>query len=857
MHWLAYSAFLLFLFSHASKSEVKYFENGEQTRRGPDAGMFVDTPLRKKIDLSGPWRCTSDGKQWKTVSVPGAYDWVGEVTFRRTFEITEEMLDNFVFSVVAYGINYQSEIIINGNFVGRHIGGYSSFVFPIAPNVLQVGGENTITIIVDNELTPKTTLPLRQDVSGWRSYGGIFRDIYLLATPKLFIGQVVVKTLLSDDRTNGSVKVTAEITDQGFAGRDVAGASLGFLIELYDKLTGELRGTSPSVPFTLLPNKTTEVNTQVVVLNPKLWSPDVPDLYVVKCKIVKSLAQTKTTLDEYIVDVGFRELKWKNRRLYVNDSLTVLNGVVWFEDHPSFGSAMTYEAMERDIAMIKTLGANLVRFPYPPHPYMLNLCDRYGLLVMEEIPLVRVPSEILREVYYQDLAIAYLKEMVLRDRHHVCVLGWGIGDEFQMASPDVCDYVKTARNTVRSLDERMVYLATKNYNGFCSGNIDILALNSYGMDAKSFRQILEIAKDKSSQPLIVGRYGISIEPGNRRGYSDPYSMEAQARYIMQMREVISELKVAGGIVFSFNDWRSDRPALTTPAKDVYLRTMGIVSYEREKRTSFDVVRALYNKEKVQALPVGNYIARTPVVYVMAGLVILIAFAFLYNRSRRFRECVNRSLFRTYNFFADVRDQRILAYPHTIFLIAVLSVMWATILSSVFSYYRSSLLFDNLLSQFMADGVKEWFIGLVNDPMRFILIFSALIALKIFFLTLIVQLFSFMVKSHVYFYHAFSITVWSLLPCVVLIPVAMVLYRLMDTELYVLIFVGLAALVMLLVLIRLFKGISIIYDVYPIRVYAGGLLFLTIIAVAIYGYFDFTQSAPLYVKYLLQTVHSSM
>jgi beta-galactosidase len=322
---------------------------------------------------------------------------------------------------------------------------------------------------------------------------------------------------------------------------------------------------------------------------------------------------------------------------------------------------------------------------------------------------------------------------------------------------------------------------------------------------------------------------------------------------MRFYEIMHDEKIAGSVIAAFSDWRTDRPAMTTNSPDAYMQTMGIVSYEREKRVAFDVVRSLFNNEKVQALPVGNYSASTPIIYVIAGLVILISLAFAYNANRRFRDSIHRSLFRTYNFFADVRDQRILTYPQSVFLMLVVALTWGTMLSAVFSHYRHDLLLDNILSQFMSDSVKNWFVHLVWSPLQFILVVSALVIIKIIVITCVVMLFSMTVRTYVYFYHALSITAWSMLPFIVLIPIAMILYRLMDTEFYILPVLIFVVFVTLWVFIRLLKGISIIYDVYPMRVYAGGIIFLLIFLGALYGYLDYTQSTSVYLKFLLHTL----
>jgi len=821
--------------------------------------MFPDTQYRTKIDLSGQWNYTIDGKTWGSISVPSAYDSPERIAFQREFTVTSDMLDAYTFELVAYGIDFQSEITMNGNFIGRHLGGYASFVLSIPQNTLQVGKDNVIRISVDNELTPKTTLPLRQQVGGWRTYGGIFRDLYILATPKLFIESADTKSELISDGKGGvksaRVQVHAGITDR----RSAAGPSTGmtgFQLEMDDKLSGEMVGRSGIVQITPQQNKTISLDADVTVTSPKLWSPETPDLYILKCQIVHVENKEVSVIDEFVSDVGLRAIAWKDGRLSINNNPETVKGVVWQEDHTTFGSAMTYESLEHDVASMKALGANTVRFLYPPHPYMLNLCDRYGLLVMEEIPLVNVPAEILMKDYYQEMAFSYLKEMVERDKGHVSVLAWGIGDEFETTG-EVSEYVNAARNLVKSLDDRSVYFATHLVQDPCFQYVDLIALNTYGADVKEMRELLRGCRKRyPEKPIIVARYGREVEPGNRNGYSDPLSMESQARYIVQCYDLFKEAKIAGGTIWSFNDWRTDRAALTSHSNDPYLHSTGIVGYDREKRTAYDVVRALFNDEKVQALPVGNYSSSAPIVFVITGFVALISLAFVYNGNRRFRDAVVRSMFRTYNFFADVRDQRILTYSHSLVLAAIVSVTLSTFLASLFSHYRESLLLDNVLSQILSDEMKEWLIRLVWHPMNFILVFSGIVLALLVLLSVLVEACSMMVRTRVYFYHAFSVTMWSMLPCIILIPVSMLAYRLMESDFYVLPIIALTAIILLWVLIRLLKGISIIYDIFAVKVYAIGVLVLILVGAAAYGYLDYTKATTVYLKYMMQSIKNS-
>jgi hypothetical protein len=833
--------------------DVKFFVNGQPTRIGADAAMFADVSTRVKIDLDGAWRYSADGQTWSSVAIPSAYDFSGKVTFQRTFEMKPEMIDRYTFSLVAYGINYQAEITINGNFVGRHTGGYTSFIIPIPDNTIQVGSENSITINVDNELTTKTTVPLNKQVGRSRTYGGIVRDIYLIATPKLYVEHVITTTHPAADFKSAKIIVRGEITDRWSGLSSDAKGVLGFQVEVIDKLTGDLVGRSGISPINPLQNKTVVSTAEVALQSPKLWSPEAPDLYVLKCQIVRIVGKDVTLLDEYDTEVGIREILWKDGKVVLNNVPISLKGILWQEDHPTYASAMTYDAMERDVASIKTLGVNAIRFLAPPPPYMVNLCDKYGLFVLEDIPIIDVPAEILSKDYYQDIVTNYAKEMVERDRNHASVLAWGIGDEFQVNTEAACEFINGIRNIIKSMDKRNVYFSTRSMNTSCFEYVDMIAVNSYGDDPKVFRSLLQECRMRyPDKPMIVARYGYDVEPGNHNGYSNPLSMESQARYIMQFFTMVQDLKISGSILWSYNDWRTDRPSLSTHSRDPYLNTMGIVGYDREKRTAFDVVRSLMNDEKVQALPVGNYSSNAPIVFVIAGFIVLISFAFMYNANRRFRDAVNRSLLRTYNFFADVRDQRILTYMHSSILALVLAITWATVVSSILMYYRSNHLLDNLLSQVLSDRMKEWLIQFAWNPIQCIAILSGIILLKFLLISVLVKLFSMMVRTRVYYYHAYSITIWSMLPFILLIPLSMILFRLLDAQFYIIPIFILIGILILWVLFRLFKGISIIYDIYPVKVYAVGFLFIIVVCLAIYGYLDYTHSTTLYFKYLLET-----
>ncbi|HUI65124.1 MAG TPA: glycoside hydrolase family 2 TIM barrel-domain containing protein, partial [Bacteroidota bacterium] len=421
--------------SSSSFAQYRFLENGNPTLRGSDAGFLLDTPTRRKIDLSGSWDYSLPGGPSGTVRVPCAFDFRGTVAFQRSFELTKEEIDQYRFHLVSLGVNYGCETTVNGEFVGSHLGGYTSTMEPIPRDILQVGRENTIRLTVTNELDPRATLPIRSAPWGVRSYGGITRDVYLLETPPLFIRDASFASELSASGESAKLTVHASVEGSDSLTQPdmpVGTKTLGpfFSFEIVEKVSGLSIARSPAVPMTRKGNDWDEVKSELQMQNPKLWSPDNPDLYLVKCYLTRPEGKDLHVIDEYDLTAGIRKIAISGGHILLNGNRLSLRGVTWYEDHPAWGSSIPDEERERDVVMMKTLGANLVRFiDHPPHPYMLNLCDRYGLLAMEELPLEGTPGPLLASDSYGDLASAMLREMILRDRNHPCVMAWGMGDE--------------------------------------------------------------------------------------------------------------------------------------------------------------------------------------------------------------------------------------------------------------------------------------------------------------------------------------------------------------------------------------------------------------------------------------------
>lgn len=260
-------------------AQIPFLENGKPSSYAKEGGMFGNSSMRKITDLSGNWEYSLDEKKtWMSVKIPSSYNDVKKVWFRKKFLVSKNQLDNYIASLQCFGINYFCEITINDNFIGRHIGGVTSFSFPIEKNVLQLGSENSILIYVDNELNARNTIPLRQQIGGWRNYGGIFRDIFLCFTPSLYIEDIHLNSRISQTMNAASLEIKTLLVNKGikqlqWENQNSRKLVLALQTEVYEQSSGILL-TKILTPITFPEeNHILEVQQRATLDSPKLWSP--------------------------------------------------------------------------------------------------------------------------------------------------------------------------------------------------------------------------------------------------------------------------------------------------------------------------------------------------------------------------------------------------------------------------------------------------------------------------------------------------------------------------------------------------------------------------------------------------------
>ncbi len=442
--------------------------------------------------------------------------------------------------------------------------------------------------------------------------------------------------------------------------------------------------------------------------------------------------------------------------------------------------------------------------------------------------------------------------------NHVSVLAWGISDGIEENNSIVIEFTNAISKLLRRSTNNLIYKTVTAASAYVnSNNFDFINIRLSQIDQNfdNIKQRIRFFQYKIiNKPLLIS-FGIPIQPANHNGYSDPLSLEFQAYYIRNSYFAAMDLNSAGCIINSFNDYLLQSPILIIPDEDSYLFTSGLVDRQRNLRLSYNMLQALFNNEKEPLLNPGSYSEKTPVAFIFVGLGLCLIFLFLVNRFRRFREYITRSLFRPYNFYADIRDQRIISSIQTFLLGIVISFTLGIIVASLCYFYRT-----NYFAQYIylliipSKPLQEFFFNLLWMPELMMIISSILIFLMIFFLALILRIFAFAVRSRIYISDTFIIIIWSSIPALLLLPLGIILIRLLVFMPQSIWFIITAiALIKIWILFRILRSTAVVFDIPALRSYIVGFLFVLSLAIIVLSLYQYNVSIFSYLQYFFNVI----
>ena len=402
---------------------------------GAESPSFTDASWRS-LDLPHDWSIESRPDKDNPSGAGGGFFPNGIGWYRKTFSAPAAWRGMRV-TVEFDGVYRDATVYLNGQKLGNHPYGYTSFTFDLTPD-LNFAGPNVLAVRVDNSAQPN---------SRWYSGSGIYRHVRVIVTDPTHVAHWgVFVTTPEASADSAKVSIQTKVSNDSAKPVDVTVETT-----LYDHAGNEV-GTTKS-PLTIAQGKETEAAQTITVANPSLWSPASPTLY----RAVSRIRRFDKLVDQVETPFGIRSLSWSaDKGLLLNGKNIKLTGGSVHHDNGPLGAAAFDRAEQRRVELLKAAGMNAVRTAHnPPSPAFLDACDRLGLLVLDE-PFDSWKVDKVKFDYGHDFdewSKRDISSMVLRDRNHPSIVIWGIGNEIPELEVEQGQIIgRELAGQVRSLD---------------------------------------------------------------------------------------------------------------------------------------------------------------------------------------------------------------------------------------------------------------------------------------------------------------------------------------------------------------------------------------------------------------------
>jgi beta-galactosidase len=412
----------------------------------PSGNAFVADPAQRTARPAGEpalalplLQAGFDDRAWRTVTLP--HDWAiegpflatgpyggmgrlktwGPAWYRKQLDIPAGAKGKAVFLDIDGAMSHAS-VWLNGRLVGGWPYGYNSFRLNLTPYVT-AGGVNQLAIRLDNPA----------ESARWYPGAGLYRNVWLTTTDPVHVGHwgTVVRTPeVSAEAARVELAVTVDNDGQGAATLDV-GTQL-YALDSDGKRSGPAVATLPAQRVQVAARASATVNAAARIAKPRLWGP-LPQQRPHRYVAVTTVSRNGVPVDRYETPFGIRSLRFDPEQgLFVNGEKIMINGVNNHHDLGALGAAFNVRAAERQLEMLQQMGANAIRMSHnPPAPELLELTDRMGLLVMDEVfdSWERKKTPLDFHLIFPDWHEQDLRAMMRRDRNHPSIILWSVGNE--------------------------------------------------------------------------------------------------------------------------------------------------------------------------------------------------------------------------------------------------------------------------------------------------------------------------------------------------------------------------------------------------------------------------------------------
>lgn len=380
---------------------------GKQEACNP-ADAAYDSSDFKAVQLPHDWAIESPFLKDEP-NETGKLPWTGYGWYRKVFDVPADFDSKTQRYYLDFdGVMSSPKVYVNGRLAGEWAYGYNSFRVDITP-FLQAGRKNLIAVMAGNQ--PLSTR--------WYPGAGIYRHVWLEKCKPVHLGHWgVFVTTPEITAENAKVQIQTAVDNTG---------DKTATVKIQQKLAGI---AADPITVTIAPGASRNVIQTIQLPEPRLWSCDSPYLY----KLQTTLSIDGRVTDSRETSFGVRTVKWDKGGFYLNGERVQLKGVCEHHDLGPLGAAFYERAFERKIETLKSFGCNAIRAVHnPPAPEVLDLCDKHGILVIDELFDIWKHQKYDKvngyHVLWQKWWKKDVRNFVMRDRNHPCIILWSGGNE--------------------------------------------------------------------------------------------------------------------------------------------------------------------------------------------------------------------------------------------------------------------------------------------------------------------------------------------------------------------------------------------------------------------------------------------
>lgn len=550
---------------------------------------------RKVIDLDGIWDFTFlgdvdiDSTQADTIKyddkicVPSAFDAMPKYAGKRGLAVYRTYVDiqpGKTGQIYFQSVGMWCRIFIDRKAQLDHQPAYTAFNCDIPKSEKS---KREVIVFVDNRYDPERC-PLQENFFDFYNYGGIFRTVTAYELPECSIQYChITPTSAEKGEVSIKLKLNGQVPDK-----------ISLSLE-FDKGETEEQAECPV--------EDGWVSLQKTVPNPKLWSPETPNLHTLKVAVAE---------DAIISRFGLREIKTDGKKILINGTATKLLGFCRHEAHPQFGPVQSESQMISDIQLLKDMGCNFVRGShYPQDQRFLDMCDEMGLLFFEEsMGWGQNAKDHFTKEKFVDSQLQQTEEMIMTSFNHPSVIMWGFLNEGESNAEESRRCYESLIKLIRKLDpSRLVtYASNRCGNDIFLDLIDVVSFNIYpgwygDLDHENpldcvLRRIhndITFLKERNlaDKPFILSEIGAGAIYGWRDPHQNHWSEQYQADLLsIVCNEVISNEEITGISIWQFCDCRtySTPRALGRPRS---FNNKGVVDEYRRPKMAYQKVKEIF------------------------------------------------------------------------------------------------------------------------------------------------------------------------------------------------------------------------------------------------------------------------